>query len=632
MSRGFIKKSIVIAAAALAACSLAGTASYAEETSSLSHLSVAGTTPLTGRFFSDQWGNGAADLDVRSLIHGYNLIRWNAEEGMFETDASVVSGNAVSKNSQGDQSFHISIYQDLEFSDGSRITAHNYVFSILLGMAPQMKELGADTSGHACIKGAAEYADGKTDVLTGVRIKSDYEFTITIDHEQLPFFYELGLLDVVPYPIGEIAPGYQVADNGEGVSFINETTGQVEAPPASLLRETILDETAGYAAHPAVVSGPYLLDSFDGETAEFSINPLYKGNWEGIKPAIQTITFGSVTNADMIGLLSDGQIDLVNRVSDHEALQAGIAATAAGEDITMASYPRSGLSFISFCTGHSEALSSEAVRQAFAWCLDREGLTQAYEDRYGVPVSGWYGIGQWVYSKEKDFTDQLPAYEGEEAESVAEAEALLEADGWTLNKDGEAYVSGQDDVRCKKMEDGSLLPLEFTIACPESTRAQALLDTYLKEKLAKAGIALTTEAVDGASLLNMYSDPDKISYDLLYLATNFSVVFDPCDLFVKNEEGIHEWGSTGIADEELYDLAQAMRRCEPGDMDTYRSRWEDFQTRFCKILPALPVYSNVYFDFYTASLKNYDPALTTSWAQSVSQAYLNDAPAPADAP
>ena len=631
MTRGIVKKGIVLAAA-LAVSGLAGGASYAEEAEeSYSHLTVASTTPLTGRFFSDQWGNGAADLDVRSLIHGYNLIKWNAVEGMFETDASVVSGSAVSKNSQGDQSFHISLYQDLEFSDGSRVTAKNYVFSILLGLSPQMKELGADVTHYSCIKGAGDYSEGKTDVLTGVKITSEYEFTITIDHEQLPFFYELGLLDVVPYPIPEIAPGYQVDDKGEGACFINEETGQIEAPAASLLEETLLNEETGYASHPSVVSGPYLLDSYDGETAQFTMNKRFKGNSDGVKPAIETISFGNVTNDVMIDLLTEGQIDLVNRVSDHEALQAGVAASAAGGDISMSSYPRSGLSFISFCANKNEALESEAVRQAFAWCLDREGLTKAYEERYGVSVSGWYGIGQWMYTREKEFVRELPTYEAEEAESISEAEALLEADGWTLNKDGNEYVPGQDEIRCKKGEDGTIMPLEFTLACPENTRIQGLLDTYLAEKLAKAGIVLKTEAVDGVKLLNMYSDAEKNEYDLLYLATNFSVVFDPCDLFIETEEGTHEWSSTGIGTEKLYEYALAMRRCEPGDMETYQSRWRDFQTRFCQVLPALPVYSNVYFDFYTSKLQNYDPALTTSWAQAVSQAYLSDAPV-VDAP
>ena len=44
-------------------------------------LTVAVTTPLTGNFFTNMWGNGTSDMDVRAMIHGYNLIEWNTDEG-----------------------------------------------------------------------------------------------------------------------------------------------------------------------------------------------------------------------------------------------------------------------------------------------------------------------------------------------------------------------------------------------------------------------------------------------------------------------------------------------------------------------------------------------------------------------
>ena len=42
-----------------------------------------------------------------------------------------------------------------------------------------------------------------------------------------------------------------------------------------LLRQTILDPETGYRSHPKVVSGPYMLTSWDGSTAEFEVNPYY---------------------------------------------------------------------------------------------------------------------------------------------------------------------------------------------------------------------------------------------------------------------------------------------------------------------------------------------------------------------
>lgn len=639
MYRGRIRTGLAIAAA-LAALGLGTVSSFGQETEtetvsrpqrSYEHLNVAGTTPLTGSFFTDQFGNGAADLDVRSLIHGYNLIRWNAEEGMFETDPSVVSGTVVTKNEQGDVSFKLSLYQNLKFSDGSDITARDYAFTVMLGMLPSMKEIGAQIGKYSYIQGADAFMEGTGNVFSGLRITSDHELTITVDHSQLPFFYELGLLDIVPYPIGEIAPGYRVQDDGNGVFFANESTGAKESPSAQLLRDTLLDENDGYIAHPSVTSGPYTLTSFSEGKAEFAVNPMYKGNHEGIRPSIETISFTDASNENMISLLADGKVDLLNRVSDQEAVQDGILLTSGDESISMSSYPRSGLSFISFCAGHNEALSDKAVRQAIAWCLDRTGLTAEYEGNYGVPVSGFFGIGQWMYGLERDFINALPSYEAESEEAVSQAAALLDADGWTLNESGDAFVPGTDAVRCREAEDGSMQKLSFTLACPQNSRIGAILETSLRENLEKAGIQLSIKPVSGDRILSMYRSEEEQTCDLLYLATNFNVVFDACDLFSDNEAGQKVWGSTGIVEDEMYTMANAMRHTDPGDLEGYRTRWEEFQSRFAEELPAIPVYSNAYFDFYTSLLQQYDPSLSTSWAQAVSGSYLSDPPASEDA-
>ena len=109
---------------------LTATAVFADR--SYEELTVGSTTPITGEFFTDLWGNGAADLDVRQLLHGYGLVIWDSSEGLFKTDPSVVSGLKVSVNEQGDKTFLISLYQDMSYSDGTKITAADYLFSLLL--------------------------------------------------------------------------------------------------------------------------------------------------------------------------------------------------------------------------------------------------------------------------------------------------------------------------------------------------------------------------------------------------------------------------------------------------------------------------------------------------------------------
>ena len=44
------------------------------------------------------------------------------------------------------------------------------------------------------------------------------------------------------------------------------------------------------------------------------------------------------------------------------------------------------------------------------------------------------------------------------------------------------------------------------------------------------------------------------------------------------------------------------------------------------ILPMLPIYSNIYFDFYTANLHDYPVAEKSTWSQAIVEAALYIAP------
>ena len=57
-------------------------------------LTVGSTTAMSGNFFNDMWGSNTADMDVRTLLHGYKLIQWQGEEGTYGIDESVEIGRA----------------------------------------------------------------------------------------------------------------------------------------------------------------------------------------------------------------------------------------------------------------------------------------------------------------------------------------------------------------------------------------------------------------------------------------------------------------------------------------------------------------------------------------------------------
>lgn len=575
-------------------------------------LTVAGTTRMTGNFSGMLWSSNTADQDVNSLITGYSLVSWLNNEGRFQVSPQVVSGIAQTTDAQGNKTFVITLYDDLRYSDGSIITARDYAFSILLAASGAIAELGGTPIDPSCIVGVQDYRDGLTDRISGVSIISDTQLNITISAAYLPFFYELGLLNFAPYPIAEILPGRAVRDDGEGAYVDGGMT--VED-----LKQNLLGDN-GYLTHPHVVSGPYTLESFDGTTATLKVNPYYKGTDDGRTPRIETLVYTYADNASLIPALRDGELGLVNKVTYLDTVAEGQQLMSEG-DFEMAFYPRTGASFIQFCC-ESPAVADVAVRQAIALCFDKDAAAAAYTGTNGMRVDGYYGLGQWMYQAlngtlnlaaegEVDKWDALDmsgirAY----ALNIDEAKSLLDASGWAVNASG---IREKDGVA-----------LQLTLIYPETNAIDAILTETLVNPLREAGIELTLAAMPFEQLLKQYYRQEARTADMIYLATNFELVFDPALTFSPDDALTGFTNCTAIADQQLYDLALDMRRTEPSDVLGYVTKWIAFQQRFQEVVPAIGVYSNVYFDFYTAHLTDYTPTADITWGLASVGAYMND--------
>ncbi len=603
-------------------------------------LTVGNTTPMHGKFFTEMWEDVTSDGDVRSLIHGYNLIMWDGENGVFTHDPSVVNAIGIRDNENGDRTYLIALQDNLYYSDGTKITAWDYAFSFLLSIAPEIDEIGGHSSKKDFLFGYKEYMDGTVNYLAGVQVLEEDQLMITLSHEYLPFFFEIGLLSCSPYPISVIAPGVMVDDEGYGVFLKNEDPSVTEPVfTADLLRETILNPETGYQMHPSVSCGPYMLESWDGTTANFVINPWYKGNHDGKMPLIPNITYTLADNDTMAEKLANGEFDLLNKVTRASTVSDALKLISQG--YKMANYPRTGISFVAF-NGANPALQSQAVRQAMAWCMDRDELIGRYTGYYGLRVDSYYGLGQWMYAivngtaaapidppeDENDAAAQA-AYERELEQWDAlnldkltvylldtnAANTLLDQDGWILNA---------DNVR-EKVIDDKLVTLQFKLIYPQGNNINESLQELWVPNLEEVGIKLTMEAVPMQELVDRYIHPGEWDADLVFLARNFEGVYDPSGYFLTDENGAHAWFSTMIVDEEMYEDTVAMRQTEPGEVLEYVTEWITFMERFNETLPMIPVYSNVYFDIYSPLLQEYYISQNESWGQAIIGAWLGDA-------
>lgn len=568
---------------------------------------VAGrVTDITGgNLFTTAWGNGAADKDVRDLINGYETTVYT-KKGLYDVNPTAVEKMDTVDNGDGSKTFIFTLQKDLKFSDGSDITAKDYVFSVLLQNSPVFGTVdGADTNKNPELVGFDEFNAGETNAFAGVRLLGDYQFSLTVKSERLPFFYENYLVQVIPYPMAILAPSATITDSENGAVIENLTADE--------LAKTIGDPTTGYRYNPSVSAGPYKFVSFDrsSKQAVVEVNPYFKGNYEGQKPSIAKIVLKSVTTANQRDELASGSVDLLTNVSGGTEIEAGLALVDEGKaDYT--SYDRAGYGRIAFACDFGPTQFVK-VRQAIAHLIDGPEFAKQFTGGYGKVVKGMYGVGQWMYQQTADEIERtLDDYEYD----VQKAIALLEEDGWTKNAQGGAYQSG---TRYKEV-DGKLMPLEINWANTTPNPVTDLLNTVLPSAFEQAGIKLNATTMEFNVLLQNLQRQGitEPQYHIYNLATGFEPVFDPWYAYNMDDKYMGVFNQNFIKDEELFKLATDLRETDQSDTETYAKKWVAFQQRWNEILPDIPLYSDVYHDFYSTKLRGYGNVDSFwSWTQQI---------------
>ena len=279
-------------------------------------------------------------------------------------------------------------------------------------------------------------------------------------------------------------------------------------------------------------------------------------------------------------------------------------------------------------------------------CLDKDGLVNDTVGAYGKRVDGYYGLGQWMYrlvngeleypveavpddaplKERKEYQEKIAEWESLSMDRIpvygfdtAAAKALLVKDGWTLNADGGKYTEGVRYAKIGKQ----LVPLRFTILCPEGSSITEHLQERFVDHLAEIGIEAVIETAPMPELLRSFYRDEERAADMYVLASNFDLVFDPSITFMSDgKDAVNRWNPTGIADRLLYKYAVEMRETEPGNLLDYCKKWIKFQKRFQEICPMIPIYSNVYYDVYANDLQDYDIFSNVTWSQAIVPAWL----------
>ena len=429
------------------------------------------TTDLSGKFRYSNFGStnpGSADLDIENLTSGFLETVTATKDGSYVTNEQVVKDLQETDNEDGTKTFTIEIHDDLKFSDGSAITAKNYLYQVLAFSTPVATQAaGRDAQSGLTIDGYDHFSvyDGTNDgqevipvddegnevpeqattaskVFSGLRLLDDYKFSVTVNADYLPYYYANTYASFSPVYKDVWFGGSDIADDGEGVYITGDfyaKSGEDYTMAAHIkASSTNTDTTYPYA-------GPYVVESYDeaAKQAVLSLNPNFKGNYEGVKPTIEKVIYSKVVSETQLEQLSSGEVDVLSGITGGAATDEAIAM-ADGSDgaFVYTHYARAGYGKLGMRCDLGPAQFTE-VRQAVAYCLDRAQFAKDFTGGYGGVVDGPYYTGSWQY-KAVSSSMQLNAYET----STDTAISVLEAGGWIYNDKGEAYTEG---VRYKKI-------------------------------------------------------------------------------------------------------------------------------------------------------------------------------------
>ena len=522
------------------------------------------STELSGQFRYAAFGKsspGASDNDVEGLTTGLETVSTTKEGGYTWNDTVVESHEEVT-NEDGSLTYTIKIKDDLKFSDGSAVTAKDYLAFAMAFGSPVGTEAASRESSYRTVVGwqnayqkytGPDSTEG-TKEFAGLHLIDDYTFSVTVPADYANYFYKITYGGFsANYAAAWLGEGVEIKDDGNGCYLSDEfyaKDADGKYIQAANIKKLCTDISAeNYAAFPW--SGPYAVKSFDNtdSTATLVKNEYYKGNYEGTTPKIGTIIYKKIVPATQIEDLKAGGLDVIAAITGgaetDEALK--VADESEGKFV-YTHYSRAGYGKLGFRADYGPAQFT-SVRQAIALCMDRAQFAKDFTGGYGGVVDGPYYTGSWMYKAAVDQGMLLDSY----ATSADAAIEVLEADGWVYNADGTDYTG--EGVRYKaipadkinendknyKSVDGAykteevngvyLMPLVINWYGTADNPFTDLLQTGLKanENVAKAGMVVYNTIGDFAPMLDELYQMAVYGFysgSPMYCAFNFATGFN----------------------------------------------------------------------------------------------------------
>ncbi len=447
--------------------------------------------------------------------------------------------------------------------------------------------------------------EGSNGSFSGVALIDELVFSVTIDASELPYYYETYYAAVTPLPMHELGADLTLVETSTGWSLEGDMTTAMEATQTE----------DGYRYAPTVTCGPYTFGSFSNQIVTMTLNEEFAGDPDGDLPTIETVVVKYIDQSTDIDALIAGEVDIVNGVVEGEKIEKAKAAVEDGV-LGESNYARNGFGYVAMACEYGITAIQE-VRYAIAYILDTDEIIQSVLGGYGTTVNGDYGVAQWMYQDNEDAVDALPSY----SFSIDNANAELDKTDYIYEEDGvtlfDASLATADNGYYRYNSAGEVLEL-YHMGTEDNTVTDAI-ENQFNSYCGLVGMKFNIAIVDFDTLLSNYYyryllGDDEQHYNTYNLAVSFTAVYDPYGSSYHSDY-LGTWvNATQISDPELDALIEDLRETDPTDSESYSEKWLAYQTKWNELLPLVPIYSNSYFDYYSAELEGVNTTSFWDWS------------------
>lgn len=504
------------------------------------------------------YGDGATGTIV-SLMYP-SIIGINPQTGLEEPNQDGAMAAGWEFNEAGDV-VTITLREDMFWSDGTPITAHDYIYStnvVRSGLVDSPRESMFETLDDGTPAG------GKIAEIVAL---DDYTVQVTFSAPDCVAFSDINNVSVVPRAEFEAAYGDDYAAMLDDPFRVPEVVfgpfGDPEFSPGervSLLpMENYTDNAPGY-----VVPNEYIYLSIPDTTV--AVERFLAGDLTYLAvPGPRQDEIENDSNYQSYRFIGNSFNFFAYNIADPENPQPGLDEN--GEAIDQGLHPIFG---------------DVRVRQALAQAFDKDVLIEGIVDGKGVPVATHTTPNSWVYDEDIAYVYDTDA-----------ALALLAEAGW---------VDDDNDPETPLICDGCLYaeqvdpdfagsPLTFTLLSGSGSTTGEELGLFFDAEMAKIGVDVDFQQVDFNSVLvpNMLGQ----TYDMVLLAWSLGYPVDPDVSNFYGPESDQPGGGFNFVsfnNERLNELLEEARTVPGCDQETRAELYAEAQQLLFEEMPYIYLY------------------------------------------